>query len=825
MKQPVYPLYAPQDEAAVRPVLEALQKRGVTVRDADKPNRGDAVVFFLSEHVTEDSPAAAQFFAMQAKTKTLIPVLLNSATPPQLIASELMARHTIDASRYDTDELAERIASALKDRNPLPWIIGIAAAAVAVVVAVVLIVNAQKAKPTDVPVVAEPTVSPAPTPVPRIPSEAGIKPEDLEKIHQVFIIGDRFITMTGEEGFARRFGVAKFDAENYANRFTDENGAHWQDNETGEEIVLHQWADLDFLRYMTNLQFLDVICVEGTLPDLSGLTKLDFVRIADSHLTDLNGLGGSFLYALQYQNEAMDFSPLSSCKRLKDVQLELINAPEDLDSFAPPALEVLRLSAGNDHGVVNASGLAACVRLKEVHLDSLRLRDLSCLTHNLNLTTLTVDNLPDLTSLNGLTEHKNLATISIDNCFALNDLNALIACPGLKQATIQDFNAQDLFFLSGATELSTLELRSSGTLRTLHGLENHTSLYEIKCDDLSRLNDISALESCTAMYHLQFMSCPELWNVTPIVRLPKMRYLELYGAGPDDVNYLEDVVNKDYFNFGVAQVQDWSGLAAIKRFSYLSITDPDGSSFPYLAGTLVDRFELWYRSGYNNGSSVPIDYSSFPKVYDELYLHGVPSLVGLPETSATKVLIDSSDYLTSLDGIEGIKRIRDDHIVDLHVEDCPRLNDWTALEGASLGRLELSGLFSLPSAETFSRLQVRQLRIASVIGLTDLEALSGLPAGPSYRIELFDIDGVTDLSPLYRLKGESLSVPAHLGQQAQLLADSGNFREINIEYPDGWWQPYNPYVKIESLDELDTLPSALLAYVQDLNLVGDRVFN
>ena len=129
MKQTIYPLYTPADAEAVRPILDALRKKGVTVREADEPKRGDAVLLFLSENLKEDSPAAEQFFAVQAKTATLIPVALDGSTPPELIKNALLARHTIAAERYSAEELADRIASAVRKKSRLPWIIGIAAAA------------------------------------------------------------------------------------------------------------------------------------------------------------------------------------------------------------------------------------------------------------------------------------------------------------------------------------------------------------------------------------------------------------------------------------------------------------------------------------------------------------------------------------------------------------------------------------------------------------------------------------------------------------------------------------------------------------------------
>ena len=827
MKQPVYPLYASQDAEAVRPVLDALRRQGINVRETDKPKKGDAIVLFLSGNLTEDSPAAERFFAIQSKDTTVIPIAMDDSTPPDLIRNALLARHSIAAERYSTDELAKRIADALRNRKLLPWIICLAGVVLLAVIGIMLFRAfgdrcSQDDSGSDPG--SDPVTTPAPTEVPRVPEESGLKPEDLARVHQLFIIGDRMEVLYGNEEWVRKANYAKVEPEHYANRIRDDSGTHWLDNETAEEISLYKWEDLDFLRYMTNLKFLDVICVEGTLPDLSGLKKLDYVHIADCNLSDLNGLAGANLGSFQYENEAMDFSPLNSCQNLKHAFIELHGElPADLSTFGPPALEELRLTGSGEQGIRDASGLHTCVKLKHVTLNDLGLQDLSCLANATAMTELQLNGLHTLTSLSGLENHMQLQKIFIDNCFALTDLNALSSCAGLTEFEGQDFNTSDLSFLTGAAKLTRLKLEWMNSIRSLHGLEDHTSLADIECNGLRNLTDISALESCKSLWRVLITESFDLYDVSPVVKLPRLRNLEFYGAGPNNVDYLADIVNKDYFYFGVSEVDDWSGLTAITRYEYLNITDRNGSALPYVKDATVNRFEFWNRGGGNDrGNGIPLDYSQFPTVRGELILHGIASLEGLPAYDVANVRITESDFLTSLNGIQNLKRIKEGNHVDLMIEDCPRLSDWSALEGLSLASLHLGKLFSLP---TFKDLSVKFIRLESIVGLTDLSPLRNLDPGMRYDIELFDLDGVTDLSPLNGLKGNRLSVPAHLGQQANLLQESGSFNNVNIEYPNEWWRPYEPNVKLYSLEEIDTLPSALLAYVQDVNLLGDRLVN
>ena len=107
MKRAIYPLYAPADEGRVKPILDALQQKGVTVR-TKAPGRGDALVLFLSENLPAEGPETDAFFRLNAGRELVIPVNLDGSTPPEELQSALMARHALDGRKYGTAELAER---------------------------------------------------------------------------------------------------------------------------------------------------------------------------------------------------------------------------------------------------------------------------------------------------------------------------------------------------------------------------------------------------------------------------------------------------------------------------------------------------------------------------------------------------------------------------------------------------------------------------------------------------------------------------------------------------------------------------------------------
>ena len=85
------------------------------------------------------------------------------------------------------------------------------------------------------------------------------------------------------------------------------------------------------------------------------------------------------------------------------------------------------------------------------------------------------------------------------------------------------------------------------------------------------------------------------------------------------------------------------------------------------------------------------------------------------------------------------------------------------------------------------------------------------------------MDELRNLAPLSRFHGHSLAVSPQLQEQAEDLVEAGNFREYRIEYPEGGWEMDNMNFALLSMDELDTLPPALLRRVNCLCLAGDQV--
>ena len=835
MKRAIYPLYAAADEARVKPILDALAAKGVSVQKTS-PGKEDALVLFLSKNFDGEGPLADTFIRLNAGRELVIPVNLDGSTPPEELESALMARHALDGQKYSAAELANLIERAVRGKSRLPLVLAVLAA-VAVLVVGGLILWKQMGEPdlkialglasptptvTPIPTAtptptAAPTPTPTavPTPTPPLPDNADITLEQLESVHELIIVGDAFTFFTGEEAWIRDAGWARVGAEYVANRSFEEGAAHWYSATDGHEFALYDWGDLAFLPYMKNLKLLSLVQVEGTLPDLSELKNLDCVELFDCRLQDLSGLRGTALHFFGYKGGAADFSPLNDSSRMDQVDMELYGwADVDLSGFGPARLHGLTLSGQGNERSADLSGLKNATTLNNASIRFLPLADLMCLSEAKELQNLELFGMDGLQSLRGLEDHSRLYQLRIDNCPGLRDCRALNGCAYLKSLYIQDCPLEDLSFLSEAVYLYELEVENMSTLRSLRGLEDHGNLERANFNNLEGLTDISALSSCRKLRDLLFGGCFSLEDISPVVKLPNLRSLHLYGAGPDNVDYLWDIANKNYFSFGVSEVRDWSGLEAIKTYDFLNITDRNGSALPHIQNATVTAFELWNRGGAGNQGE-GIDLSMLPNVTTRMRLHCVPTLEGMPRLGIDQLELLECPRLSSLAGLENLYALK-----HLNISDCPRLTDWSALEGRKLDELNLEALFALPD---FGKMDVRQIGLTTIYDLKDLSCFDAYRPSDPYRIGLMDVDDVTDLSPLYHLHGSYLWVPAHLREQAQTLQDSGLLDGFEVTYPEGGWEPIVPHIELFSLEEIDTLPSALLSRVTELVLAGDAI--
>ena len=139
---------------------------------------------------------------------------------------------------------------------------------------------------------------------------------------------------------------------------------------------------------------------------------------------------------------------------------------------------------------------------------------------------------------------------------------------------------------------------------------------------------------------------------------------------------------------------DLTPLSGIRAFSSLQLDgDKPEKWLPYLQNTTVGSLTL-----NNVHGEVAVD--QLPPVTERLELHNVHSisdLAGLKGPGPRELQLDDLSQLKSLNGLQGL--VGEGGIRLIQIGGCPKLADWSALEGADLERLQVYGdLVFLPDS-------------------------------------------------------------------------------------------------------------------------------
>ena len=546
------------------------------------------------------------------------------------------------------------------------------------------------------------------------------------------------------------------DWDYFAYRDFDNEGAHWFSREDGHEYSLTRHEDLRFLQLLPNLRYLTLARVEAG--ELPELGELS--KLSNLMLMD------SVIPDLEWVRD-------SSIRKI-----DLLNSTGSVTDFSP---------------------LTSCGKLNEVHIDLVGTEqaDMSSFAPPV-LSWLWINNAQDLRG--------NL------------DLSSLEACTNLTSCQLEYVPVEDLSFLRTAVKLTSLRLEGLHQLRDISVLSGMDKLHDLTVSDCDAIRDFSSVAGCTSLKSFWYRTEePFIFRDASFLEdLPNLSDISLQNVDLPDVDFLrgigthQDIISLDLTgNFG-----DYSALETFTRYSRLNLDPGDNTPLerilPYLENATIQDLALRRFSA--------VDLSSLPKVTMRLELDrcGISDLSSIAENwTASRLNLNKCSVLRSLDGLQNQSRIQ-----ELEIFNCPRLTDWSALEGYSLSSLSITGGYTLPAQVHY---HTGVLAIDSVADVSDLSFLDTMDTEKRCSFALVGLDGLDNLEPLRRFHGAYLAVSPQLAEQAEDLVKSGNFGEYRIEFPKGGWEQDNSEFSLLSLDELETLPPALLRRVTSVCIAGDQV--
>ena len=541
----------------------------------------------------------------------------------------------------------------------------------------------------------------------------------------------------------------------------DQGPRRWYWNEDGSELTEAAY-DLRFLSLLPNLEALCMVRAGiEEAPDLSALTELQYISLLDCPAFDLAWLAASPAEEVRLRLDT-SYDALTKSPFLRRAELTLTGPENDLTAFSPATLEDLVLHCEDPGTGGDLSCLSACRKLKSLSLYGAALADLSFAGPLSELGRLELWDLPALSDISVLEGAGSLKSLSVHNCPSLEDLTPIGACTALEEISLlPDF------------------------------------------DEL--IEDISFLEG---LQHLNRIDLPQL-------DVPDLAFLRALGQ---DQSYLLEL------QLG-GRVGDWSGLEAFHRIDFLRLGTADPGAFPLIAPYLAEK-EIQHLVLQNFDQP---DLSKVQPLPTELVLENcsLPDLSSLPETwdcpdyFTPRLILRDCRSLTSLKGLEKQTAIGRGKGA-LEVEACYYLTDWEALSGMDLESLQITGSFSLPS---FASFHTEELILDTVEGVSDLSFLDEYDASSPCSFKLLGLEGLEDLRPLERFHGTYLSVEPYLADQGRDLVNAGNFRELRVEYPQGGWELDNSDLFLTSMEDLETLPDAMLRRIHALGLADGEFFS
>lgn len=760
------------DQDSVAPVLEKIAESGLRLCLLDEHSgntdavlkKAFAVFCILSDHFYESGEMQDILVKADRLNKELIPMLLEETAMPELIVRLTYTTNFISLPKYTPAEAAARILEApvLKAPKRTKAQTGFVRAAGIAALVLAVVIGAVAGFRYFA---GRKNVPKDSAPDLSVLAQYGLTEADLAEIRSVTFIGDRLETSTVQK--------AVWDY-----LIQTEDG--WVRKEDGRIVEMGGPEDFGFLRLLPNLKYLNLINQSTSLlPDLKTIEHLSNLELWNCAFSDLEGLRGSqSLSSIHITSDVIsDLSPLTDCSYLNVVHLTGCDKITTLAGFCPPALTELQAHLTN---LKDLSSLSECRKLRQLNLKG--------------------DHLEDISALSGCTKLSNVRIDCFDHC-PLTDFSALGNAKEMQTLCIAVGHPLDIDFVRNLTALEFVELQ---------------------CTDLVSADALSACPDVNN-FALFVQENPQQISMDFLRGMKSLRDIKLGGVRTN-MDFMEDIIGKPSQSINLEVYGGdirWDGLRHVPEFGTLIVNLNGGDGAELLEAireTPVQELQL-FDSGDLKASDLPVHVDKLVLVQSY-----ITSLEGISAADLTALTLGKCRSLKSLEGIEQLEKLE-----KLDVYDSLRLADWSALYGKPIKELYITRQYILPD---FGQISIQEengtIALNEIPELTDLSCLDVMPdaAVQSGRINISAVSNeLNNLNALLRFKGWRLTVTPQLEQQAKDLVQRGCFKYYEINYPDENWDVDESLVEVKSLEELETLPKALLKFVTELNIANDTVYS
>ena len=405
------------------------------------------------------------------------------------------------------------------------------------------------------------------------------------------------------------------------------------------------------------------------------------------------------------------------------------------------------------------------------------------------------------------------------------DLSGLAGCEHLTHVIISGTATADLSFLQGKNVISELRLSGMRQLRDISAVGSLAGLSTLDISDCPMVGDYSPIGECRNLKNLSIGADFDnrIQDVSFVGNLTMLDSINLNGVNLPNLDFLTQIgqgrMNLSSFSMS-GSAGDYSGLGAFGMIGRLVLYPDNSADAGAIYAALTDS-----RINYLTlGNLDQVDLSALRQPTQELTLDRcqITDLSSVPEGwQVPGLTLSNCQTLRSLEGLDSPNGFGTNGGI-LRIFNCPRLTDWSAIEGMNLNSLDITGGYTLPAEGNF---RTNTFLLDSVAGIENLDFLNEMDNSEPVSFKFVGLEDLQSLKPLERFHGTYITVSPELEEQAKDLVNAGNFKEYRVEYPQGGWELDQSGLTLLSLDELETLPDALLRRVERFSLAGDVLFD
>ena len=495
---------------------------------------------------------------------------------------------------------------------------------------------------------------------------------------------------------------------------------------------------------------------------------------------------------------------------------ELILINQSVTDISPiKTLTNLRFLQLVDCPIENIEAVSGLSKLNEFILDQTYVKSLAPLQFCKELKQFT-GYVRDCTSLEGL-DIPGIQGIMLLEANQLTNIDPLSVCSGLINLNLQDASSlTDISGLAGCTSLDTIYLSDASSVRSSAAFSGLTNIKQVNIQNCG-FTDLSGLKQSRSLQALRLENVP-VRDFSWTSGMNQLTTFMAHGTRLNNFNFLNDLgVSSMEMRFS-GDISDYSGLAAIPDYEFMHLNPRNGNIaavLPYIENATFSTLELYDCNG--------IDFTTLPKDINNLTITkgNLSNLQGLSVLTELKTI--KLEYMSRLTSLKGLAEC--EGITDISIRDCIRLTDYEDLYQKPYAFLELA---SQQVAPDLSRLQISNYGTLTIDAMPSATDISALEACQTYiqLLSIRNMDTITDLSSLRNMKVVQLEVAPQLEEQAKQLQADGAIYSYQIWYPGNeLWTQDQQELSLLSLNELDTLPDALLSRVNNFTIIGDAILD